>query len=103
MQFDDFFCHKDIGTKAFFTMATLFTQELTVPYLQQRRPIFFGLLEFHSNLSMSRPRQLSMVNPEQALVLMLKGLRIFYLVILVLYHQLKELQNLLAGSTNLET
>ena len=36
-----------------------------------------------------------MVNPEQALVLMLKGLRIFYLVIRVLYHQLKELQNLM--------
>ena len=40
-----------------------------------------------------------MVNPEQALVLMLKGLRIFYLVIRVLYHQLKELQNLMTGST----
>ena len=23
MQFDDFFCYKDIGSKAFFTMATL--------------------------------------------------------------------------------
>ena len=43
-----------------------------------------------------------MVNPEQALVLMLKGLRIFYLVIRVLYHQLKELQNLMTVSTNLE-
>ena len=41
-----------------------------------------------------------MVNPEQALVLMLKGLRIFYLVILVLYHQLKELQNLKFGNVN---
>ena len=104
MQFDDFFVIKTyVGTNAFFTIATLFTKDLTVLYLQQRRPIFYGLLEFHSNLSMSRLRQLSMVNPEQALVLMLKGLRIFYLVIRVLYHQLKELQNLMTGSTNFET
>ena len=45
MQFDDFFCYKDIGSKAFFTMATLLMllleNELSRVYLITMNPSQF--------------------------------------------------------------
>ena len=45
MQFDDFFCYKDIGSKAFFTMATLLMallgNELSQVYLITMNPSQF--------------------------------------------------------------
>ena len=41
MQFDNFFCYKDIGSKAFFTTGTLLMPLLENEFCLQTKPIFY--------------------------------------------------------------